>query len=81
MNPATDDGGIAVIEYRVIFALFLGPFTLAKGFVPSWIRQYTIAKNILRHLKLPFLNSPADEGKKKKKKKGGICVNISLYTV
>lgn len=35
MNPATDDGGIAVIEYRVIFALFFGPYTLAKGFVPS----------------------------------------------
>lgn len=67
MNPATVDGGIAVIEYRVIFALFWALLHLQKVLSRLEFANTQLLKNILRHLKLPFLNSPADEGKKKKR--------------
>lgn len=64
MNPATDDGGIAVIEYRDIFALFWALLHLQKVLSRLEFANTQLLKNTLRHLKLPFLNSPADEGKK-----------------
>lgn len=64
MNPATDDGELQLLNTGLFSPCFLALIHLQKVLSRLEFANTQLLKNILRHFKLPFLNSPADEGKK-----------------